>query len=73
MVFLELMYQNCSPAAIIVQDVDSLLISGPVPAEIWFKKGIPMVEYPTKDIYDKISEKDLVEVNGMTGEIMVYG
>jgi predicted aconitase with swiveling domain len=69
MVLLELMYQARGPAAIIVQHADSLLVSGPVLAEIWFKKGIPVVEYPEEDIYDTISTGDWIEVNGETGKI----
>jgi predicted aconitase with swiveling domain len=71
MVLLELMYQECAPAAVIVQSIDPLLVSGPVLADIWFGKGIPVVEYPGEDIYDKISDNDLVKVNGETGEIEI--
>jgi predicted aconitase with swiveling domain len=71
MVLLELMYQECAPAAVVVQNIDPLLVSGPVLADIWFKKGIPVVEYPGEDIYDKISDNDWVEVNGETGEINI--
>ena len=71
MMLLELMYQECAPAAFIVQKIDPLLVSGPVLADIWFNKGIPIVEYPEKDIYDRISDDDWVEVNGKTGEIEI--
>ena len=36
-----------------------------------FNKGIPIVEYPVEDIYDKISDDDWVEVNGKTGVIEI--
>ena len=71
MVLLELMYQECAPAAVIVQNIDPLLVSGPVLADIWFNKGIPIVEYSAEDIYDKISANDWVEVNGENGEIKI--
>ena len=71
MVLLELMYQECAPAAVVVQSIDPLLVSGPVLADIWFSKGIPVVEYPGEDIYDKISDNDHVKVNGETGEIEI--
>jgi predicted aconitase with swiveling domain len=71
MVLLELMYQECAPAAIVVQNIDPLLVSGPVLADIWFGKGIPVVEYPGEDIFGKISDDDWVEVNGETGEIEI--
>jgi predicted aconitase with swiveling domain len=71
MVLLELMYQECGPAAVVVQNIDPLLVSGPVLADIWFSKGIPIVEYSGEDIYNRISENDWVQVNGQTGEIEI--
>lgn len=71
MVLLELMYQECAPAAFVVRKIDPLLVSGPVLADIWFSKGIPIVEYPGEEIYHKISDDDWVKVNGKTGEIEI--
>ena len=71
MVLLELMYRGVAPAAIIVQNADPLMAAGPILAEVWFEKGIPVVEYPGQDIFDKIKTGDQVEVNGDTGEITV--
>ena len=71
MVLLELLYQERAPAAVVVQNIDPLLVSGPVLADIWFSKGIPIVEYSGDDIYDRISNDDWVEVNGETGEIEI--
>ena len=71
MVLLELMYQECAPAAIVVQNIDPLLVSGPILADIWFSKGIPVVEYSADDIHEKISDDDWVTVNGETGEIEI--
>jgi predicted aconitase with swiveling domain len=73
MMLLELMVQERGPAAVVVQNIDPLLVSGPVLAEIWFGKGIPIVEYSEEDIYDKISDGDWVEVDGETGEIEIRG
>jgi predicted aconitase with swiveling domain len=73
MMLLELMVQERAPAAVVVQTIDPLLVSGPVLAEIWFRKGIPIVEYSAENIYDKISDGDWVEVNGKTGEIEIRG
>jgi predicted aconitase with swiveling domain len=70
MMLLELMVQGRAPAAVVVQNIDPLLVSGPILAEIWFKKGIPIVEYSRDDIYDKISDGDWIEVNGETGVIV---
>lgn len=71
MMLLELMYQECAPEAFVAQKIDPLLVSGPVLADIWFSKGIPIVEYPGEDIYEKISNDDWVEINGKTGEIKI--
>jgi len=72
MVLLELMYGGNSPVAIVVQHADSLLVSGFVLADVWFDCGVPVVEYPSDDIYDLIKNGDNVEVNGDTGEIKVF-
>ena len=71
MVLMQLMYEGRGPAAMIVQNADSLLVSGAVLAETWFKKGVPVVEYPGDDLYDKIKTGDTVEVDGETGEIKI--
>lgn len=71
MVLLELMYRRIAPAAIVVQAVDSLLVSGVVLADVWFGRGIPVVEYGSEDLFDKIHTGDSVEVSGDTGEIKV--
>ena len=72
MVLMQLMYKKEAPAAMIIQNADSLLVSGVILAEEWFNCGIPVVEYRGKDLYDKILTGDTVEVNGDTGEIRIY-
>jgi hypothetical protein len=72
MVLMQLMYKKEAPAAMIIQNADSLLVSGVILAEVWFNCGIPVVEYRGKDLYDKILTGDTVEVNGDTGEIRIY-
>ena len=71
MILLELMNQGAGPAAIIVQNVDPLMAAGPILADVWFGKGIPVIEYPSEDIFNTISTGAMVEVNGDTGEIFV--
>jgi uncharacterized protein len=71
MVLLELMCRGFAPAAIIVQNADPLMVSGSILADVWFNKGIPVVEYPGEDIFNKIRNGALVEVNGDSGEITV--
>jgi predicted aconitase with swiveling domain len=71
MVLLEIMYRRVAPAAMIVLEADSLLVSGSAIAEVWFDCGIPIVEYPSEDLFEKIKTGDTVEVDGATGEIRI--
>ncbi len=72
MVLMELMANGQGPAAIIVGNPDTLMVSGPILAEVWFGSGVPVVEYPGEDIYDSIRNGDQVEVNGASGEIKIF-
>jgi predicted aconitase with swiveling domain len=49
------------------------MVSGPILGGVWLDKGIPVVEYDSDDIFDKISYGDRLEVDGDTGEIKVLG
>ena len=69
MVLMQLMSEDKGPAAIIAQTADSLLVSGAILAEVWFGKGVPVVEYRREDLFDKIRTGDPVRVDGDTGEI----
>jgi len=71
MVLLELMFRRVAPAAIVVQAVDSLLVSGAVLAEVWFDRGIPVVEYAGEDLFEAVSTGDRVEIDGDAGEIRI--
>ena len=71
LVLLELAYHREAPAAMVVQNADSLLVSGTVLAETWFERGFPIVEYNAEDLYGAIGNGDWVEVDGATGEIRV--
>ena len=71
MVLLEIMYRRVAPAAMIVSEADSLLVSGSAIAEVWFDCGIPIVEYPSDDLFEKIQTGDTIEVDGTTGEIRI--
>lgn len=72
MMLLQVMYDGHGPAAMVVNDADSLMVSGAVLAEVWFKKGIPVVECPGADLFDKIRTGDRVEVDGDTGEVRIH-
>jgi predicted aconitase with swiveling domain len=69
MVIMQLMSEEKAPAAIVVQNADSLLVSGAVLGKVWFDKGMPVVEYPSEDLFLKIKNGDRVVVDGETGEI----
>ena len=71
MVLLQRMYEKAAPAAMIVQRADSLLVSGTVLAEVWFGRGVPVVEYAGDDLLDKIKTGDRVSVDGQTGKICI--
>jgi predicted aconitase with swiveling domain len=71
MILLELIHHDCAPAAIIVQRADSLMVSGPILGDVWLDKGIPVVEYESDDIFEKVSSGDRLEVDGDTGEIKI--
>jgi len=71
MVLLQTMYEGVAPAAMIVQNADPLLVSGTVLAEVWFNKGVPVVQVDTNELFEKIKTGDLVEVDGETGEVQV--
>lgn len=72
MVLLELITRGQSPAGIIVERMDTLMVAGPVLAEIWFGKLMPVVEYGGEDLLASIHNDDRVELDGDTGEIRIY-
>ncbi len=71
MMILKLVEQGAAPAAIVVQEADTLLVSGAVMAEVWFGKKLPVVEYPGDDIFDAIASDSMITVDGDTGEISI--
>lgn len=71
MVFLDLIFQKQAPSGIIVKKADSLLVSGAILSDVWFGKGIPIVEYEPDDLFDKIHDGSRVKIDGNTGEITI--
>ncbi len=71
MVLMQLMIEGHGPAAVVVQNADPLLVSGAVLAEVWFKKGVPVIEYRDADLFDRVRTGERVEVDGGSGEIRV--
>lgn len=68
---LELIFRGHAPAAIIVGRADTLMVSGAILAEVWFGRGIPIVEYTGQDIFALIREHDSVEVDGDAGTFSI--
>ncbi len=54
LVLLDLVAEGKGPAALLVQDADSLLVSGVALAETWYERSIPVVEVPGEDLFDNI-------------------
>jgi uncharacterized protein len=72
MVLLELMNRGQNPAGIIIEHMDTLMISGPILADIWLGKLMPVVEYGGDDLFESIRNNDRVELDGDTGEIKIF-
>ena len=71
MVLLNLFYYGVGPVAMVVQNADTLMTSGVILADVWYGKGVPVVEYSGDDLYEKIRSGDLISVDGETGKIQV--
>jgi predicted aconitase with swiveling domain len=71
MVILQLIHDRVAPAAVVVQEADSLLVSGSILGRAWFELGFPIVEYKGEDLFDRIKTGDEVEVDGDSGKIIV--
>ncbi|MBI1784781.1 DUF126 domain-containing protein [Candidatus Sumerlaeota bacterium] len=71
LVLLDLVRLQDGPAAIIVDHADSLLVSGIVLSEVWYDRAIPVIEYPTAELREKLKDGEMAEVDGETGEIRV--
>ena len=71
MMIMQLIFDGAAPAAMIVQNADSLLTSGVVLGDVWFNRSFPVIEYANDDIFEKIHNGDKVEIDGSTGEIKI--
>ncbi|MEW6444248.1 MAG: DUF126 domain-containing protein [bacterium] len=69
MILLQVIEDGAAPAAMVVKDADSLLVSGPILGRAWFGHSFPVVEYKGDDLFDRIRTGDRVEVDGESGEI----
>ncbi len=69
MILLELLVQGVGPAAIIVGRADPLMTAGPLLAEVWFDRGVPVVEVPGVDADGRLRTGQRVLVDGDAGEV----
>ncbi|SHG78605.1 aconitase X swivel domain-containing protein [Ferrimonas marina] len=63
LVLLDLVSLERGPAALIVQQNDSLLVSGVVLAQVWFGKSIPIIEYPGDDLFEHIHNGQSISID----------
>ena len=71
MILMRLIGLGFAPAALIVQNADSLLVSGVILARVWLDKSIPVIEYPHPDLFEKIRGGAKINADGDTGEIQI--
>jgi predicted aconitase with swiveling domain len=71
MMLLQVIDDGAAPAAIVVQQTDSLLVSGPILGRAWLGHSFPIVEYRGDDLFERIRTGDRVEVDGDSGEIAI--
>ena len=72
LVLLDLVATGKGPAALLVQDADSLLVSGVALAETWYERSIPIVEVPGGALFQRICSGDTVTVD-RDGTITIDG
>ncbi len=71
MMLMQVVHDGGAPAGMIVQDADSLLVSGAVLSDVWFGMSFPIIEYKSHDIFEKIRTGDYVVMDGINGEIRI--
>jgi predicted aconitase with swiveling domain len=71
LLLLELIKGGEAPVAMVVQQADSLLVSGLVLAEVWFGQKVPLVQYESNDLFEAISSGDEIEVDADNGSIRI--
>lgn len=70
LVLLDLVALEKGPAALLVQDADSLLVSGVALADTWYERSIPIIEVPGESLFENISTDQAVTVRA-DGSILV--
>ncbi len=71
-VVLEIVRTGCAPAAIINRKIETITAAGGLMAKKFYNKDMPMVDRLSEDPIKAIKTGDIVEVNGTTGEVIIY-
>jgi uncharacterized protein len=71
-VVLELVRTGCAPAAIINRKIETITAAGGLMAKKFYDKDMPMVDRLSEDPIKAIKTGDIVEVDGTTGEVIIY-
>ncbi len=69
LVILDLVSRGQGPAAMIVEQADSLLVSGIVLSEVWYGPGIPLLECSDQEFFDTVADGQMLEIDGDNGII----
>ncbi len=69
LVILDLVSRGQGPVAMVVEQADSLLVSGIVLSEVWYGPGIPLVECEDPGLFEAVKDGQVVEVDAEAGEI----
>ncbi len=67
LVILDLVSRHQGPVAMVVQQADSLLVSGIVLSEVWYGPSIPLVECDDPALFEAVANGDTVEVDAEAG------
>ena len=70
LVLLDLASLEQGPAALLVQEADSLLVSGITLSDIWYEKSIPIIELPKEQSLDVFNTGAEVSIT-VAGEIRI--
>ncbi|MEM1112662.1 MAG: DUF126 domain-containing protein [Pseudomonadota bacterium] len=73
LVILDLVNLGQGPAAMIVEQADSLLVSGIVLSEVWYGPSIPLVECSDSALFDALHDGMSVEVDADAERVRIQG
>ncbi len=71
LVLLDLVRLGLGPAAMVVEEFDPLLASGPVLSEVWYGRGMPCVAHPIAPFASIVAPGTIAEVDGISGVVTI--